>query len=162
GSGSGRKTRLLLDQLRRGAYVPVDISRKHLHQVARSLARAYPHLEVRPVCADFARPFALPPLAGEHGRRVVYFSGSTIGHFGPEEAVRLLGQIARLVGPDGGLLIGVDLKKGRVILEPAYDDAEGVTAAFNLNLLARINRELGGDFILDDFRHRAFYNEEQG
>src|SRR5262249_14382798 len=95
-------------------------------------------------------------------RRVVYFSGSTIGNFGPAEATALLRQIAELVGPGGGLLIGVDLKKDRAVLEPAYDDAQGVTAAFNLNLLARINRELGADFVLDRFRHRAVYNEAAG
>jgi dimethylhistidine N-methyltransferase len=163
GSGSSLKTRLLLDRLDRpAAYVPVDISGEHLLRSARELARAYPGLEVAPVCADFTRPFTLPPLRQSPRRRVVYFSGSTIGNFGPAEATALLAGIARLCGPGGGLLIGVDLKKDRAILEPAYDDTRGVTAAFNLNLLARINRELGADFDLGRFRHRAFYNEGAG
>jgi L-histidine Nalpha-methyltransferase len=160
GSGSSRKTRLLLDQLPDAvAYVPVDLSAEQLRESARRLARDYPHLEVVPVCADFARPFPLPPLRRTPARRVVYFSGSTVGNFGPPEATALLADIARLVGPGGGLLIGVDLHKDRSVLEPAYDDSRGVTAAFNLNLLARINRELGADFRPGRFRHHAFYNE---
>jgi dimethylhistidine N-methyltransferase len=163
GSGSGLKTRRLLDRLPdAAAYVPVDISREHLLRSAGALARRYPALEVVPVCADFTRPFALPAWRGPAARRVVYFSGSTIGNFGPAEATALLAGIARLVGPGGGLLIGVDLKKDRAILEPAYDDAQGVTAAFNLNLLARINRELGADFALARFRHHARYDEAHG
>jgi dimethylhistidine N-methyltransferase len=163
GSGAGRKTRLLLDHLGGSpTYVPVDISREQLHRTAKQLARDYPHVTVTPLCADFTRPFALPRLGAGVRRRVVYFSGSTIGNFAPAEAAQLLSHIAALVGPDGGLLIGVDLKKARTILEPAYDDARGVTAAFNLNLLARINRELGANFALEQFRHRAFYNEGPG
>jgi dimethylhistidine N-methyltransferase len=159
GSGSSLKTRLLLDRMAGGAYLPVDISRDHLLHAAAALAEAYPHVEVIPIVADFSRPFELPAVPG---RRVVYFSGSTISNFAPPDAVRLLGQIARQVGPGGGLLIGVDLKKDRSVLEPAYDDARGVTAAFNLNLLARINRELGADFDLGAFRHRAVWNEAAG
>ena len=163
GSGSGRKTRLLLDALPDPvAYVPVDLSAEQLRESARQLARDYPHLEVVPVCADFARPFPLPRLRPAPARRVVYFSGSTIGNFGPPEATALLADIARLVGPGGGLLIAVDLHKDRSLLEPAYDDARGVTAAFNLNLLVRINRELGADFRPERFRHHAFYNEGRG
>jgi dimethylhistidine N-methyltransferase len=163
GSGSSLKTRLLLDRLERPvAYVPVDISGEHLLLSARRLARAYPDLEVVPVCADFTRPFPLPPLRQEPRRRVVYFSGSTIGNFGSAEATDLLAGIARLCGPGGGLLIGVDLKKGRAVLEAAYNDRRRVTAAFNLNLLARLNRELGADFDLSRFRHRAFYNPGPG
>ncbi len=163
GSGSGRKTRLLLDHLSRpAAYVPVDISRDFLLATARRLADDYPHVPIVPLCADFTRPFRLPASLPSSARRVVYFSGSTIGNFGPTEAQALLRQITDLVGPGGGLLIGVDLKKDRAILEPAYDDAQGITAAFNLNLLARINRELGADFVLDRFRHHAFYDEAHG
>jgi dimethylhistidine N-methyltransferase len=159
GSGSSLKTRLLLDRLPDAvAYVPVDISDEHLFRSARRLARRYPALEVAPVCADFTRPFALPPLRRPVRRRVVYFSGSTIGNLGPAEATALLAGIARLCGPGGGLLIGVDLDKDPRILEPAYNDRLGVTAAFNLNLLARINRELGADFDLAAFRHHAFYD----
>jgi dimethylhistidine N-methyltransferase len=161
GSGSSRKTRLLLDRLRDPlAYVPVDLSREHLFASARQLGADYPHVRVVPLCADFTRPIRLPLSAS--GKRVVYFSGSTIGNFGPAEATTLLRQIADLVGPGGGLLIGVDLKKDRGLLERAYDDAQGVTAAFNLNLLARINRELVADFVLDRFRHWALWNEEHG
>jgi dimethylhistidine N-methyltransferase len=163
GSGNSKKTRLLLDRLHApAAYVPVDISGEHLARTARRLARDYPGLEVRPVCADFTRPFALPPLARPAARRVVFFSGSTIGNFPPAEAVRLLRRIARQVGPGGGLLIGVDLKKDVRVLEAAYNDRRGVTAEFNLNLLARINRELGADFDVGQFRHRAVYNARAG
>jgi dimethylhistidine N-methyltransferase len=161
GSGSSDKTRLLLDALPRGTYVPVDISREHLLRTARRLATAYPHLEILPVVADFTRPFAIPKPQAT-GRRVVYFSGSTIGNFLPDEALKLLRQIGELIGQGGGLLIGVDLKKDKAILEPAYNDRSGVTAAFNLNLLERINRELLADFDVENFRHRAWYNEALG
>jgi dimethylhistidine N-methyltransferase len=162
GSGSGLKTRLLLGRLGEGVYYPVDISREHLLASARRLAEEFPAVEVVPVCADFTRPFQLPEARREVGRRVVYFSGSTIGNFPPRQARALLRRISRLVGPGGGLLIGVDLKKDPAVLEPAYDDAAGVTAAFNLNLLVRANRELGADFDLGGFRHLAFYNERHG
>ena len=163
GSGSGLKTRLLLERLREpAAYVPVDISGEHLERSAARLARRYPRLPVLPVAADFTRPFALPPLPPNAGRRVVFFSGSTIGNFRPAEAVRLLAQMARLCGPGGALLIAADLKKDRAVLEAAYNDQAGVTAAFNLNLLTRINRELGADFDPATFRHHAFYNERRG
>jgi dimethylhistidine N-methyltransferase len=163
GSGSSRKTRLLLDRLDRpAAYVPVDISGEQLARTARRLARRYPAMPVVPVCADFTVGFALPPLPRPAARRAVYFSGSTIGNFDHPEAIALLAGIARLCGPGGGLLIGVDLKKDPRILEPAYNDRLGVTAAFNLNLLARINRELGADFVLDRFAHHAFYDPDVG
>ena len=162
GSGSSRKTRVLLDHLARpAAYVPVDISREHLDASARKLARNYPQVPVHPVCADFTAPFDLPPLPAGRGRVAVYFPGSTVGNFDPQETIDLLAGIAELVGPDGGLLIGVDLRKSVAILEAAYDDRQGVTAAFNLNLLARVNRELGADFELDRFRHRAFFNADE-
>jgi L-histidine N-alpha-methyltransferase len=162
GSGSSRKTRLLLDRLREpAAYVPVDISAEHLLLSSRALALRYPGLAIRPLAADFTRPFALPPLPAAD-RRVVFFSGSTVGNFQPAEAVGLLVHIARLTGSGGGLLIGVDLKKDRTTLERAYDDPAGVTAAFNLNLLVRMNRELGADFATERFKHRATYNESIG
>ena len=163
GSGSGLKTRLLLDRLRDpAAYVPVDISGEHLERSAARLARRYPGLPVLPVVADFTRPFALPTLPATAGRRVVFFSGSTIGNFRPTEAVRLLRQMAQVCGPAGGLLVAADLKKDRAVMEAAYNDRAGVTAAFNLNLLTRINRELGGDFDPQAFRHHAFYNARRG
>jgi dimethylhistidine N-methyltransferase len=162
GSGSSRKTRLLLDKLHDpAAYVPVDISAEHLLLSARALSVRYPGLAIRPLAADFTRPFTLPPLPAAE-RRVVFFSGSTIGNFQPPEAVGLLVHIARLVGSGGGLLIGVDLKKDRKTLERAYDDRAGVTAAFNRNVLVRINRELGADFNIDRFQHRAIYDEAPG
>jgi L-histidine Nalpha-methyltransferase len=160
GAGSLVKARLLLDRLDRPAgFVPVDVSGEHLRGAAAELARDYPTLEVRPVVADFMRPFELPAIRTE--RRVVYFPGSTIGNFDPPDADELLRRIAGLVGPGGGLLLGVDLRKDPAILEPAYNDASGVTAAFNRNLLARINRELGGDFDLARFRHLSFFNIER-
>jgi L-histidine Nalpha-methyltransferase len=162
GSGSSRKTRLLLNRSPDlAAYVPVDISAEHLLLSARGLSQRYPGLAIRPVAADFTRPFNLPPLPSAE-RRVVFFSGSTVGNFHPTEAVGIMNHIARLVGTGGGLLIGVDLKKDRETLEKAYDDARGVTAEFNLNLLAHINRELGADFALERFHHQACYNESAG
>jgi dimethylhistidine N-methyltransferase len=163
GTGSGVKTRLLLDRLEAPAgYVPVDISGSHLARAAAALAARYPGLAVRPVCADFTRPFALPRPGRPAARTAVYFPGSTVGNFTPPAAVRLLRGMAALVGPGGGLLIGADRKKDARRLEAAYDDARGVTAAFNRNLLVRINRELGADFAVERFRHRAVYNERRG
>jgi dimethylhistidine N-methyltransferase len=162
GSGSSTKTRLLLDHLAEpAAYVPVDISREHLLRAAEALSARYPDVPVIPVCADFTRPFALPEVPGAE-RVVGYFPGSTIGNFAPAEARKFLADIAEQCGAGGALLIGVDLEKPRSILEPAYDDARGVTAEFNRNLLRRVNRELGGDFDLAAFDHRAHWNAPQG
>lgn len=159
GSGSSVKTRLLLDHLVEPAgYVPVDISREHLLRSARSLAAAYPRVEVLPVCADYMQDFALPTPAAEPARRAIYFPGSTIGNLTRVEARHFL---ARMSHTADGLLIGVDLRKPRGILLPAYDDAQGVTAAFNGNLLLRINRELGAAFSLARFAHRAIWNEAE-
>ncbi len=161
GSGSSLKTRILLDHLPDPAgYVPIDISKEHLLRSAAALAAAYPGLAVLPVCADYTTVFHLPDLDG--ARPVVYFPGSTIGNFSPDEARAFLRRIAGIVGPGGGLLIGVDLKKEVTVIEAAYNDAQGVTAAFNKNVLARINRELGGTFDLDLFEHKAFYNRAHG
>jgi len=160
GSGSSLKTRLLLEHLiTPAAYVPVDISKEHLEQSARDLAAKFSHIPVHPVCADFTAEFDIPDL---DGRRNVYFPGSTIGNFSKPQAVALLQKMASLCRPHGGLLIGIDLKKDREILESAYNDREGVTAAFNRNLLTRINRELAGSFNVDQFRHEAFYNKQAG
>ena len=115
-----------------------------------------------PVCADFTRPFELPQTGPPPAHVAVYFPGSTLGNFEPQNAQRILRQIAQMVGHRGGLLIGLDLKKDQAVLEAAYNDAAGVTAAFNLNLLERLNREFGGDFQLKQFRHRAVYNAELG
>jgi dimethylhistidine N-methyltransferase len=163
GSGSSVKTRLLLDRLPRpAAYVPVDISREHLLATALALRLDYPGLPVLPVCADFTAPFALPTPPRPPARCVIYFPGSTIGNFSEAAAVALLAGVARRVGPGGGFLAGADLKKDPRVLERAYDDARGVTAAFNLNLLARMNRELDADFDLRRFRHRAVWVEAEG
>lgn len=161
GSGSSLKTRLLLKKLKQPRrYYPVDISRTHLERYARRIAARFPGLAVRPIHADFTAPFRIPTIRGSLTRRVVYFPGSTIGNFTPDEASALLRSISRLVGPGGGLLIGFDVKKDASILLPAYNDGEGVTAEFNLNLLTRINRELDGDFDLDSFGHKAIYDPE--
>jgi dimethylhistidine N-methyltransferase len=163
GSGSSRKTRLLLDCLRDAAgYVPIDISREALSESARALVAAYPALEVLPVCADYTETFELPRPRALPERRGVYFPGSTIGNFTPPQAQRFLARMARVAGPSGALLIGIDLAKDRATLERAYDDAAGVTAAFNQNLLVRINRELDGSFDVTRFRHHAHYNETAG
>jgi dimethylhistidine N-methyltransferase len=163
GTGSGVKTRLLLDHLKRpSGYVAVDLAREHVTNSCRHLAERYPGLEVVPLIADFSADFAPPALSRAEARRVVYFPGSTIGNFGPSEAAPLLSRVARLCGPGGAMLLGFDLKKDVKVLEPAYDDARGVTRDFNLNLLARINRELQGTFDLSAFRHVARYNRDLG
>ena len=163
GSGASNKVRILLQALDRpAAYAPVDISREHLRDAAASLADDFPSLPVVAVCADYTRPFPMPPLPGPSGKRVGFFPGSTIGNFEPDAAVGFLANYARILGPNGEMLIGVDLKKDPKILEAAYDDRAGVTADFNLNLLERINRELDGDLAIDRFEHVAFYNETEG
>jgi L-histidine Nalpha-methyltransferase len=162
GSGSSVKTPILIEALRHPAgYVPVDISREHLFSSASCLARRFPNLDIKPIWADFTETFDLRNANPEMHRAVVYFPGSTIGNFTPDQADKLLKDMARLVGPGGALLIGVDLHKPAEIVEAAYNDRAGVTADFNLNLLARINRELGGNFHLDSFAHRAFFDREQ-
>ncbi len=163
GSGSSIKTRILLDHLDSpAAYVPVDISQEHLQNTADVLNAAYPEIEILPVCADFTDRFELPKPAVEPSHSAVYFPGSTIGNLEPEEAVSLLMQISSLCGRGGGLVIGIDLEKDVSVLEAAYNDEAGVTAAFNLNLLRRINRELGADFKIGEYEHSARYNEDLG
>jgi dimethylhistidine N-methyltransferase len=163
GCGNCAKTRILLDSLPDiSGYVPIDISIEQLRRVARELDEHYKGLKILPVCADYTGHFELPPPGRPDERTAVYFPGSTIGNFHPEAARDFLWHIAATCGPGGALLIGVDLKKDPAILHRAYNDREGVTAAFNLNLLARINRELEGDFDLDAFRHYAFYNPAAG
>jgi dimethylhistidine N-methyltransferase len=163
GSGASTKVRILLRTLDRpAAYVPVDISREHLRDAAVSLAEDFPSLPVVAVCADYTRVFPLPALPGPSGKRVGFFPGSTIGNFKPDAAVDFLANYARILGPGGEMLIGVDLKKHPQVLEAAYNDRAGVTAEFNLNLLERINRELDGDLDIDRFEHFAFYNEGEG
>ncbi len=163
GSGSSLKTRRLLDRLREPAgYAPIDVSGEHLRRSARALGEEYPEIEVLPLCADFTRPLGLPACRKAAARRVVYFPGSTLGNFAPEAALALLRQTAVLCGRDGALLLGIDLQKDPRVIEAAYNDRRGVTAAFNRNILVRINRELGADFDIEQFAHRAFYNAAQG
>jgi dimethylhistidine N-methyltransferase len=161
GSGSSTKIRLLLKELPRlGAYVPVDISAEFLEQEAARLREEFTRLKVIPVAADFTRAFTLPrgvfkrPLAG-------FFPGSTIGNFEPDAARNFLRLAGRILGPRSTFMVGVDLVKDRHVLERAYDDEAGVTAQFNLNVLARANRELGANFDLSAFAHRAFYDAER-
>lgn len=158
GSGSSLKIRILLEALRPSVYVPVDISREHLLASAHALAECFPGLAILAVCADYSGPFDLPLGPAELGQRAAFFPGSSIGNFEPDAAVTLLARVAGLLGPGGRLLIGADLIKDPAILHAAYNDAAGVTAAFNLNLLARIDRELNADFNPRGFAHRAFYN----
>ena len=165
GSGESMKSRLLIDALDPAAYVPVDISEHALRRAAAKLRQLFPRLDILAVHGDFSQPLKIPVSAGARafsGRRVVYFPGSTIGNLTPEEAHAFLRMTRGQVGPRGAMLVGVDLTKDANVLHAAYNDARGVTAAFNLNLLARINRELGGDFRLRRFRHYAFYNAAAG
>jgi dimethylhistidine N-methyltransferase len=158
GTGSTRKARILLDAAPQvAAYVPVDISGEFLAQEAAAMRRSVPNIAVLPVVADFTRDFDLPPQIRSRPR-VGFFPGSTIGNFEPEDAAEFLRQAGRILGPGATMIVGVDCIKDEAVLNAAYDDAAGVTALFNLNILRRMNRELNGDFDLTAFRHRAFYN----
>jgi len=161
GSGSSQKVRLLLDSVEPHTYMPLDISSDYLQSVAQGLAQEYPRLNVAAACVDYTAPLELPhcPVGMS---RVAFFPGSSIGNFEPEDAIGFLSNIADMVQPGGGLLIGVDLKKSPEILNAAYDDKQGITAAFNLNILTRINAELNANFNLDAFQHKAFYNDRHG
>ena len=163
GTGAGTKTRILIEALETPAvYIPVDISEKQLRESTTLFRKIFPDLEILPVCADYLQPVVLPSPSHKAARNVVYFPGSTIGNFEPDEAVQFLRRIANVCRENGGLLIGADLKKDRGVLEAAYNDRAGITAQFNLNLLMRANRELGADFDLDQWRHRAVYNSDAG
>lgn len=160
GAGSSRKTPYLLRAIAPAAYVPIDISGDFLHASSAALAQAFPDLPVLPVVGDFNRPLDLPS-AIEGMPRLGFFPGSTIGNMEPNAAVDLLRAMRRLLGDDAKLLIGMDRIKDRDRLVAAYDDAQGVTAAFNLNLIERINRELEGDLPVEEFAHRAIWNDEK-
>lgn len=163
GSGSSEKIRVLLEHLDEpAAYVPVDISAEHLKLAAQRIEQEFTDLEVLPVVANFTHTFDLPTPRVMPFRNIVYFPGSTIGNFYPDEAQSLLDVMAAEAKKGGALLIGVDLKKDPAILERAYNDDDGVTAAFNLNMLEHINRRFGSDFNLDAFEHRALYNRDEG
>jgi dimethylhistidine N-methyltransferase len=159
GSGSGRKTALLLAALQDPvAYTPIEISRAALLSSIDHLAPALPEVEMLPVCADFTRAVAVPAPEREPARRLLFFPGSTLGNFVEEDAVALLRAMRQTMGRDGLALVGIDLHKDPALIEAAYNDVQGITAAFTLNLLARLNREIGSDFDLDGFRHRARYS----
>lgn len=167
GSGAARKTRILLDAVtarqHEVEYVPVDVDGGMLARVAAELQHEYANLRVRPVTADFTRPsVALEQAGTSEARTIVLFLGSTIGNLDPDAAVAMLRDLRAALRPGDALFLGADLRKSKAVLEPAYDDPLGVTAAFNLNLLTRINRELGGHFDVTSFRHRAFYDEQLG
>ncbi len=161
GSGSSIKTPLLLKHVAPPAYVPIDISADFLAEAAASLAAAHPEVNVRPLAGDFTQALSLPPeVAGLP--MLGFFPGSTIGNMTHAEAVDLLRAFAATLGEDARLVIGIDTRKNPRLIEAAYDDSAGVTAAFNLNLLTRINRELGGDIPVDAFEHRAAWNDSLG
>lgn len=160
GSGEGSKTEILIEALRPARYLPLDISKQALLESAQRIAACHRPLQVTAICADYMAPFRLPEAALPP--RVIYFPGSTIGNLTPEDALLFLRRAHGIAGTGGAMLVGVDLKKDPALLNAAYNDAQGVTAAFNLNLLTRINRELGADFDLSAFRHLAFYDPVRG
>src|SRR5436190_1638677 len=163
GTGAGTKTRILIEALDNPAsYIPVDISEKQLRKSSAFFRKIFPKLEVLPVCADYLQPVVLPSPRHKPARNVVYFPGSTIGNFEPNEALEFLRRVAVVCGQGGGLLIGADLQKDPNVIEAAYNDKAGVTGQFNLNLLAHINRETGANFDLNRWQHRAIYNSEAG
>ncbi|MFP5385506.1 MAG: L-histidine N(alpha)-methyltransferase [Bacteriovoracia bacterium] len=164
GSGSGEKVRFLLPHLQYPVgYVPVEISKEALIQMTEELQEEYPWLHVLPVCADFTQDLELPlTIEFRKGKKVLFFPGSTIGNLHPDEAILFLKRYGKMLNSGGGLLIGVDVKKDKRIIERAYNDSAGITAAFNLNLLERLNREVSASFDIKSFEHEAFYNEELG
>lgn len=163
GSGSGRKTEQLLEGLHDPvAYTPIEISPSTVLASTRRLAQAFPAIEMLPVCADFTQPVELPEPTREPRHTLVFFPGSTLGNFANDEALALLRSMRATMGPRGRALIGIDLVKDTAVLEAAYNDAAGVTAAFTLNLLARLNRDIGSDFDLRGFAHRAVYAPDRG
>jgi dimethylhistidine N-methyltransferase len=163
GSGSAIKTRMLLEQLHSPvSYMPVEISPEPLRQSVQRFSELFPQLAIQPLCADFTRPLRLPIPPRAPRRNVIYFPGSTIGNFEARDAIDLLRKMRNEMGEGGGILIGVDLKKDPAVIEAAYNDKAGVTAEFTLNMLVRLNREIGSDFDLSAFRHRAHYNPMAG
>jgi dimethylhistidine N-methyltransferase len=162
GSGSGTKTAVLVEQLRPLAYVAIDIADEQLRSAVSALAVAFPNVRMSALCADYTKRLDLPALDNAVKKRLVFFPGSTIGNFTVPEALAFLVNARSVAGAGGAMLVGVDLKKDAAVLHAAYNDAQGVTAAFNLNVLRRINEELGADFDLQAFEHRAFYNAADG
>jgi len=159
GSGSSEKVRLILDSLRPNAYVPLDISAEFLYESAVKLGREFPWLSIHAICADFAEPWQARTEIPD-GRRVIFYPGSTIGNMDPKDAQAFLADLRQWIGDDGGVLIGVDLQKSAQILNAAYNDSQGVTAEFNLNILNSMNKLTDANFKLEGFAHRAFYNQD--
>ncbi len=163
GSGSSIKTRLLLEHLSNlTAYIPIDISSEHLLRTAESLRNDFPKINIYPLDADYNKPFELPKITEDFSRIVVYYPGSTVGNFTPKRAKNFINRTAKILGINGTLLVGVDLKKDKKILEAAYNDSKGITAEFNINILERFNSEIGSNFDVNKFTHHAFYNENAG
>ena len=163
GSGALEKIKILLNSLHEPAgLIPVDISEDQLFVSAENLQKLYPNLEILPVAADFTKPIPIPEFSHPPKKRVAFFPGSTIGNFEPDLAIQFLDGVNKTIGPNGQLLVGFDLKKDTNTLLAAYDDKQGITAAFNKNLLSRINNELDGNFDLDTFKHIARYNKNKG
>ncbi len=159
GAGNCQKVQLILDAINPKAYIPQDVSKHFLHAAAQKLKQNFEWLQVSPVVSDFSKPIAIPEeYAGDC--KYVFYPGSTIGNFEPQDAIEFLKNMRKLVGPKGGLLIGMDLHKDSSLLEAAYDDTKGITADFNLNMLTNLNSKFGTDFDIRKFSHRAFYNEE--
>lgn len=162
GSGSSEKTRILLDHLKNiSCYVPIDISGEYLLKVSEKLREEYPNIDIEPLVADYTRPFDLPDTHPD-ARRVIFFPGSTIGNFRLHKVQRFFSVIADIVGKKGGVLIGVDLKKDVKILEAAYNDSKGITAAFNKNMLTHLNKLISSNFEVENYSHKAVWNEEKG
>lgn len=162
GSGSSKKTQLLLDEWTGlTGYVPVDISEQYLTNIVHSLKEKYPNLPIKPVCADYTQSFEVPDFKTNNAHYLLFYPGSTIGNFCPTEAQQFLKSISQILNPEGGLLIGVDLQKDINLLKAAYNDREGITATFNKNILRHINRKLNADFEPDRFAHQAIYNRKE-
>ena len=160
GSGSSQKIKLLLDHIPGLAgYIPIDISSEHLLNSCKVLQEEYPDLNIFPLAADYTNSFSLPKLEIKYDHKAIYFPGSTIGNFTKKKAKEFINRIANITGENGGLIIGVDLKKDKKILEDAYNDRKGITAEFNLNILNHLNDEINSDFDLVNFKHYAFFNE---
>ncbi|NIP39823.1 MAG: L-histidine N(alpha)-methyltransferase [Candidatus Dadabacteria bacterium] len=163
GSGSSIKIRLLLGGLKEiSAYVPLDISYSHLIESTNALSKDFKQIKIIPLCVDYTKPFTFPDFDFEWGKIVVFYPGSTIGNFHPAYARKFLGNVAKRTGKGSGLLIGADLKKDKSVIENAYNDSRGVTAEFNLNILYRLNSEIGFNFDTDKWEHSAVYNEKEG
>ncbi len=162
GSGSGQKIKILLDNLIfPSAYVPIDISESYVKDSANKLSKNYPDLKILPIIADYTGEFKLPGFNFEHENLVVYYPGSTIGNFSPEKAKEFLKKIAHMCGKDSYLLLGIDLKKDKEVLEKAYNDGSGITRKFNINILENLNNLIESNFELDQWAHKAFFNEDK-